>query len=170
MICCYLLFHRDFSDPIKCMEYYGEKRTEDSQGVTIPSQRRFICYWSDLVYQWYLSELDERKYSWKTEMNILPPLVPLKLSVIVVSTGTEELLGFKCTHFTIENKGIKYSSEAFCDKKVINRHYNITTTKIEDDLEVDGEVKIVFFYKKEFVCSFWFHTAFIIVYLIIFFL
>ena len=49
MICAYLLFTGSISDTSICMSYYGMKRTTDAEGVTIPSQRRYIDYFASLL-------------------------------------------------------------------------------------------------------------------------
>jgi len=47
MICCYLLFikHSNCINAESVLRYYGDKRTTDQKGVTIPSQRRYITYY-----------------------------------------------------------------------------------------------------------------------------
>ncbi|CAD5123731.1 DgyrCDS12048 [Dimorphilus gyrociliatus] len=61
MICCYLLYKmyemllKDIDgdlegiDAQKAMKEYDEARTEDKKGVTIPSQRRYITYFSQYL-------------------------------------------------------------------------------------------------------------------------
>ena len=46
MICAFLLFSGQQTAAEDVLEYYGSKRTFDSQGVTIPSQRRYVDYFS----------------------------------------------------------------------------------------------------------------------------
>lgn len=45
MVCALLAYkYADKIDPSEALEFYAERRTIDSKGVTIPSQKRFIHY------------------------------------------------------------------------------------------------------------------------------
>ena len=44
MICAYLCYCALHPNALASMDYYAERRTEDKQGVTIPSQRRYVIY------------------------------------------------------------------------------------------------------------------------------
>lgn len=46
MICAFLLFSGRFSTARDVLDYYASKRTFDSKGVTLPSQRRYVAYFA----------------------------------------------------------------------------------------------------------------------------
>ena len=49
IICCFLLFSGMFNDPIKAMEFYSIKRFKSGEGVTQPSQKRYIHLFHEVL-------------------------------------------------------------------------------------------------------------------------
>ena len=49
VICCYLLFSGRFDNPDDVLEYYSRKRFAVGEGVTQPSQKRYVYYFYHLL-------------------------------------------------------------------------------------------------------------------------
>lgn len=58
MICAYLLYTGAWKTAEGAMQFFGAARSLKSQGVTIPSQRRFITYFGEMCHRARRMELD----------------------------------------------------------------------------------------------------------------
>jgi len=144
MSCCWLV-HSHFKETAKeAMDYYAEKRTYNCQGVTIPSQRRYVTYYQDI-----------RDYG-------IPPQVTIKIKSITVSTS-KYIHGDKSKpNIQILGLGPEpvWESGPQAGSKTGDTEIDCKLTP------VTGDVKIVVFdegiaKEAQEVCHFWFNTGFI---------
>jgi len=52
MICCYMIFSQEWSNPKDALDFYAAMRTFNKKGVTIPSQIRYVYYTGHIMNQW----------------------------------------------------------------------------------------------------------------------
>jgi len=150
MICCYLLHAGIKPDAKSAMEYYGLERTYDGEGVTIPSQRRYVTYYDDI-----------RQMGLPT-----PPKIKLTKIKILTSMYTARVLSNK-ESFEPWCKVIQRSG--YDETELFKSSPELLTTKdceIEcKNLEIVGDIKIIFFdktiVKKKELCHIWFNTSWI---------
>jgi hypothetical protein len=50
VIASYLLFSAAFEDPLQALDFFAERRSKKKKGVTQPSQRRYVRYFSEILY------------------------------------------------------------------------------------------------------------------------
>lgn len=148
MICCYMLHKRlkSVASAIDALRFYGDKRTSDQKGVTIPSQRRYVNYYAELV---------------RTKQEYKP--VTLSLRSLHLNS-IPQFNGFPCSPcFTVyQSKSKIYSSPVIETKK----GSKFLQFDLPVKLLVCGDVKIelynksVVWSKLEKICQLWFNTFF----------
>jgi len=147
MISSYLL-HTGYSENTKdALRFYGDARTLNNKGVTIPSQRRYVEYYGHFIRNEHL------KYS---------PVTILIHSMELSSTPN--INNGSCSpYFTIWQRGVKlYQSKVFEVSKKPSKKIRID---LPGPIPVCGDIKVEFFHKdyfsKERMFIFWFNTYFV---------
>ena len=170
MICAYLLYSGRFNTPVQSMEYYGDKRTMNGKGVTIPSQKRYIKYYNTVLDKGF------------------PPARKTKLLKLYVSSlpvGMETVVMiYQRDHDTLSPYSVLKVEASFSKKEAQcyqiedNTKKRIQNTKAKiagsthkalfeerNAPELQGDIKIVVYKKKvkkkNVLFSAWFNTAFI---------
>jgi phosphatidylinositol-3,4,5-trisphosphate 3-phosphatase/dual-specificity protein phosphatase PTEN len=158
MICAFLLhagLHRTAEDALR---FYGEARTKNSKGVTIPSQARYVGYYETLL---------------RKQWTYVPRT--LLLQAILLHTTPHFNKDHGCNPvFTIKMKNVKiYASKALVDPPLVGHREESTSTQqgtvvkmpLSYPLPVCGDIKVELFHKqpltKEKMCHFWFNTFFV---------
>ncbi|KAJ1522403.1 hypothetical protein ONE63_002691 [Megalurothrips usitatus] len=147
MICCYLLHANHFKTASEALSYYGESRTHDQKGVTIPSQRRYVEYYASLVRE----KLEYRP--------VTLAIREIRLEPIPVLNGGQTSLFF--TISTVKNKKLFHS-----DVYEVKKGPQACTMTMRFLVPLEGDIKVEFFnkpkmLKKEKLFHFWFNTFFI---------
>ncbi|KAL4241099.1 hypothetical protein ACF0H5_001877 [Mactra antiquata] len=148
MICAYLLHREKFSDPKKCLEYYGKTRTRDGKGVTIPSQRRYVEYYSRLL-----------------KMSKPYVKVPLQLSYVKFITIPQLNNGTCNVMFDVIVSKVKLGTSPTYEGQ--HSKTGVLDMMLPFPIMVCGDICVDFFHKpprigkKERIFQCWFNTFFI---------
>lgn len=144
MICSYLLHTGHSKNTKDALRFYGDARTLNNKGVTIPSQRRYVEYYGHFIRN-SLQYAPTTILICSFEMNAIP-----------------NINGSCSPYFIIWQKGVKlYQSKVFdvCKKDKTIRCDLLTPTP------VCGDIKVEFYHKdwktKERIFIFWFNTFFV---------
>nr|UQI50295.1 phosphatidylinositol 3 [Haliclona caerulea] len=146
MICAYLLHNGHFKEVNNALAYYGDARTRNAKGVTIPSQRRYVYYYGHLLHH-------HLKYE--------PTMVLLKAFEIVTIPNMQN--GTCCPFFILWQYKVKIHQS-----KIIESSKKGDTSirlDLSPPLPICGDIKLEFFHKEKFkkerMFQFWFNTFFI---------
>nr|CAH7719331.1 unnamed protein product [Callosobruchus chinensis] len=159
MICCYLLHSGKFDSADQALNYYGQTRTQDKKGVTIPSQVRYVRYYETLLRK----NLSYQPVSMYIKEFVFAPVPHF-------AGGGQSCLSFTISHQTLLQEGEKMTQK--CKKLRKNDMYEVKRSdqhsfsiKLDYCLPLTGDIKIEFYNKsmmrKEKLFQFWFNTFFV---------
>lgn len=148
MICAYMLHRGRFKDAEDALKHYGKTRTRDEKGVTIPSQRRYVLYYGELL---------------KSNLQYKP--VSLLLKGIKFETIPMFNSSNGCTPlFEVHQLKVKVHSSPVYD--TIRKGETCFYMWVTNPVPLCGDIKIEFYNKtmmkqKEKMFHFWFNTFFV---------
>ncbi|XP_021922411.1 phosphatidylinositol 3,4,5-trisphosphate 3-phosphatase and dual-specificity protein phosphatase PTEN [Zootermopsis nevadensis] len=146
MVCCYMLHSKQFPTANEALNYYGQMRTLDTKGVTIPSQRRYVGYYASLLQE---------------QLNYHP--VTLLIKEIHLEPMPTINGGQACLQLVISESSTKVFSSPVYEVKKGSPSFHIC---LEQYIPLQGDIKVEFFNKpkmmrREKMFHFWFNTFFV---------
>ncbi|XP_065684049.1 uncharacterized protein LOC101239852 isoform X3 [Hydra vulgaris] len=150
MICAYLLYKGYYDNAKDAMNYYAVYRTENKKGVTIPSQKRYIEYFS-----YYLNHIKNKPgIGFDRKTVFLKSFTFIGIPTFNYGTCVPSFVVF-LGEFEL------YKSKTFEIKKSEQEY----TMHLKNPLPLCGDIKVDFFhtdlFKKERMFVFWFNTTFL---------
>uniref|UniRef100_A0A7S2ICW0 Phosphatidylinositol-3,4,5-trisphosphate 3-phosphatase n=1 Tax=Haptolina brevifila TaxID=156173 RepID=A0A7S2ICW0_9EUKA len=173
MVCCLLLWRGYFKSMADALDFYAKMRTDDMDGVTIPSQRRFCLYFE----HWLTRPGCARSFSPEG-----PPM--LRIKYIALEPAPKALSARDCFFSILQSGGRCWRGEELTDSRSLGSKIKSSTVGLatpgrKPSLEWDwgpigngpldlargavvrGDVRIDLHSKDKRVLRFWFHTAFV---------
>ncbi|XP_020287756.1 phosphatidylinositol 3,4,5-trisphosphate 3-phosphatase and dual-specificity protein phosphatase PTEN isoform X2 [Pseudomyrmex gracilis] len=145
MVCCYLLHIKQFPTATEALNYYGNQRTHDRKGVTIPSQIRYVEYYATLVQE---------------GLNYQPVTLILRkiqLDPVPILNG-----GQGCLRFVISQS----KNRIFSDIYEVRKGMTSICISLQHNLAITGDIRVDFYnfrpkMKRKKLFHFWFNTFFV---------
>lgn len=147
MICCYLLHSQIYETADDALSFYGNTRTQDKKGVTIPSQVRYIRYYESMIRE-HLVYSSVSLYV--TELKLEPP------PTLTSAQGGS-------LYFTISSANFKKKCKSIV-QEVRKGDVKCLTLKVDACVPITGDIKIELYSKsplKKKQFQFWFNTFFV---------
>ncbi|XP_022806045.1 phosphatidylinositol 3,4,5-trisphosphate 3-phosphatase and dual-specificity protein phosphatase PTEN-like [Stylophora pistillata] len=130
MICAYLLHNGHFGKTREALNYYGEARTRNARGVTIPSQRRYVLYYNHLL---------------TNKLQYVRTMVLLK-KIELLSERTFQNFTFNPFYILWQQKVKLYQSKVTERKKSSDG----LLFELSQPIPICGDIKVEFFHKDMF--------------------
>ena len=166
MISCYLVHSGQCGSAEEALAEFSRERTKNRKGVTIPSQMRYVHYYSDLLMRGSVTP-----YTYQiTHVRFVT--VPSFDTALLAGGGCDPFFEAVLQWYDAESKEARSKTIYNYKKKVKKvRHFKKDERFVDLDcsthqLLVTGDVKLQFFDKDRYtqgekMFQVWFHTAFI---------
>lgn len=156
MICCYLLHGGYFDKADESLHYYGVMRTLDAKGVTIPSQRRYVAYYAQLLRQ---------------PAGVRYERTPLRLCELRLTNAQSIGLTASSVHISIayvsdSKEQCLFGAELPECKRTMTQAGQLVI-QLAEYMPLAGDVRVELYHrskmmrKRQVVVKFWFNTFFV---------